>query len=69
LEQLMQMRGTNVDADRDYAKKVNGLIEQVVGREMSAGHPTRALIENALKNQQTATAVVLTHISPTMLWS
>jgi hypothetical protein len=41
----------------------------VVGREMSAGHPTRALIENALKNQQTATAVVLTHISPTMLWS
>jgi uncharacterized protein (DUF1800 family) len=69
LEQLMQMRGTNVDADRDYAKKVNGLIEQVVRREMSAGHPTRALIENALKNQQIATAVVLTHISPTMLWS
>ena len=26
-------------------------------------------IESALKNQQTATAVVLTHISPTMLWS
>jgi uncharacterized protein (DUF1800 family) len=69
LEQMMRMRGRNVDFNFEYATRVADLVTAVIEREMTPGHPNRYLIEDALKSKQVATAAVLTHISPTMLWS
>jgi phosphoribosyl 1,2-cyclic phosphodiesterase len=69
LEQMVRRRGTMVDFNPQDAQRVSDLLRRVIQREMASDHPTRALIQDALKSQQVATAVVLTHVSPTMLWS